>query len=178
MITCTKCNLSKPPDDFYTERRKLNGKQSECKLCARIRNAQWAANHPEKMIEYKSIWHKKNIDLVLSRVKKWAKENPEKRAQYNSKYNKANRASANARLAAYRAAKFRATVSWTNEIAVKEFYSFAKIKSKLTSAEWEVDHIVPLQNKLVCGLHTHYNLQVIPASENQSKNNRHWSDMP
>ena len=41
-----------------------------------------------------------------------------------------------------------------------------------------VDHIVPLQSPLVCGLHVHDNLRVILAVDNASKANRHWPDMP
>ena len=44
--------------------------------------------------------------------------------------------------------------------------------------KWEVDHIVPLQSKLVCGLHVHNNLQVITALENIKKHNKVWPDMP
>ena len=35
-----------------------------------------------------------------------------------------------------------------------------------------VDHIIPLKNKAVCGLHWHKNWQVIPATENLKKGNK------
>jgi hypothetical protein len=37
---------------------------------------------------------------------------------------------------------------------------------------FEVDHIIPLKHKDVCGLHVLKNLQVLPRSQNRSKGNK------
>lgn len=72
-----------------------------------------------------------------------------------------------------RARKRRATPDWltpTDYLIMQHLYSIRK--------EGEhVDHIVPLKGKTVSGLHVPWNLQVIPAEENLSKNNFWWPDM-
>jgi hypothetical protein len=70
-----------------------------------------------------------------------------------------------------RALKLRAMPKWADEKKIKKIY-------QNRPAGHDVDHIVPLQGKTVCGLHWEGNLQYLPSAENQSKKNRYWPDMP
>jgi hypothetical protein len=61
---------------------------------------------------------------------------------------------------------------------IKEANHLAQIRTRATGVLHEIDHVVPLRSKIVCGLHAETNIRVIPAFENRSKGNRHWPDMP
>jgi hypothetical protein len=74
--------------------------------------------------------------------------------------------------------KFQATPLWGDEFVIEEIYHLSKLRSELTGVKWHVDHIVPINSEIVCGLHVESNLQVIPGILNISKGNRFWPDMP
>lgn len=61
---------------------------------------------------------------------------------------------------------------WANRNYILIFYQLAKESGS------EVDHIVPINHPLVCGLHTEDNLQLATKNYNQYKLNRFWPDMP
>ena len=46
-----------------------------------------------------------------------------------------------------------------------------------TGISHHVDHVIPLQGRLVSGLHVHTNMQIITGSENSRKWNR-WAENP
>jgi hypothetical protein len=67
--------------------------------------------------------------------------------------------------AGMRAKKLDRTPLWANLSAIKEIYAKCP-------AGYHVDHIVPLQGKLVSGLHVENNLQYLTAKENLAKQNQ------
>lgn len=91
---------------------------------------------------------------------------------------KANPGKVLARSNRYRAAKLKACPSWADSEAIERIYALAAAISEATGVRHHVDHIVPLQGKIVRGLHVDNNLQILPAAHNQSKGARIWPDMP
>lgn len=77
-----------------------------------------------------------------------------------------------------KATKLHSTPGWANAFFISEAYRLAKLRERIVGGKWHVDHIVPLQSRVVCGLHVEHNLQVIPAAVNIRKHNRVWPDMP
>ena len=117
-------------------------------------------------------YYEKNKDIVKAK----AQARPlEHQRRYKEKYRKANpekaRIVCNARRRRYR----EATPSWlTTEQKdnIKQLYIEAQKLTELTGVRYEVDHIIPLINDIVCGLHVPWNLQVIPKLENLKKANK------
>lgn len=71
----------------------------------------------------------------------------------------------------------QATPKWIVESEVARVYEQAAEMERITGQKYHVDHVVPLISKFVCGLHVQHNLQILPATENLRKHNRHWPDM-
>jgi len=141
----------------------------------------------------RAAWYLKNKERHRSNDAKWRVRNKEKIAEYSRKYAAENREVVQKAQAKYRKAnsdyyyaktmeriarKKMAVPKWANEFFIEEAYCLAALRTKMLGHQWHVDHIVPLQSKIVCGLHVHNNLRVIPRTENLAKGNRHWPDMP
>lgn len=71
-----------------------------------------------------------------------------------------------------RAAKLHRTPKWSDLNAIWLLYVEAYGRTRRTGIEHHVDHIYPLQGKLVSGLHVPENLRVVPATVNLTKSNR------
>lgn len=61
---------------------------------------------------------------------------------------------------------------WANKDAIAAIYAQCRERTKLSGIPHQVDHVIPLRGKTVCGLHVESNLQIIPADTNLRKRNR------
>lgn len=205
MKTCTKCGIEKPLTEFYKQRNDLH---ASCKACVYARAAMWRKENPERKratdkarysanpVKQKiasSKWRIANPDKEMAAIRAWRKANRERHNATARKWRDANVEKARAKYVAWaknnkalramckaerKARKLRSTPAWADQSSIKRLYLEAQEKTKSTGKTWQVDHIVPLKSQLVCGLHVEHNLRVIPASENSSKKNYYWPDMP
>lgn len=61
---------------------------------------------------------------------------------------------------------------WQDHGELLELRREVREQGELDGYGWELDHIIPLRGRLVCGLHVTANLRAVPASDNRSKGSR------
>lgn len=115
--------------------------------------------------DYKNEWARENPGSKL----KWLANNKEKRAKVSSEYRKRNNSYYTEYVALRSRLAKQAKPKWLDEwqrFYIEELYDIAKRRNL------EVDHVIPLKHKLVCGLHVPWNLQLLTRSENAVKSNK------
>lgn len=115
-------------------------------------------------------YREKNKEKILERNRKWRIDNPGK-SNYARKITPGKSAESWSKRRSF---KINATPLWLTKdhlSDIKFIYSFASLLAKETNKKYHVDHIIPLNNKSVCGLHVPWNLQILKEKENCIKNN-------
>lgn len=138
----------------------------------------WRAKNKEKSLQISRSGYKRNSEKRKFEAREYRLKNPDAYKASMAKWSKSNPAKVCVINAKKRASKLKAMVSWADEREIEKIYEMAHRRTKETNERWEVDHIVPVQSKLVCGLHNEFNLQLLRKSDNIRKHNRYWPDMP
>ena len=157
MKECIKCCTVKEFSEFHKDSKNKNGVVPACKECR---------------ASYRKEYYLKNKERENKNNAKWLSQNKEKHNEYYRKYYDNNKYKEIARSVHKRTRFLQRSVSWADQDKIRDFYKEAQRLTKEKSIAYHVDHIIPLQGKLVSGLHVETNLQVIPASENLSKSNK------
>lgn len=136
-----------------------DGQHPWCKTCRNeVRKARYARN-PNKELKQNAQWRKANHERQLYLQRRHYQDN---KHVYTEK-------------SIARSARLKdATPPWfslQDRGKVKELYRIAALLSGATGESWHVDHIIPLNGKMVSGLHIPDNLRVIRGKENLSKGN-------
>ena len=143
---CSNCTSILNLNSFHKDKGRISG-QSLCKVCFKENTI------IERVNAYQKEYRNKNREWILEKHKK---------IRQTDRYKKLARARENKR----RASKLQRTPMWVNYEKIKEFY--------LNCPDgYHVDHEIPLQGKLVSGLHILENLQYLTAKENLSKSNKY-----
>ena len=164
---CTQCEEVKTLDEFNKRLDRPCGYASQCKACCK----EYRAANSEKIKESNAKYHAANSEEIKERHAKYRASNPD----YQAKYRAANPEKFRAKEAKRRAAKLLAIPSWLTKEDYQAMEAICKEADRLTQEtgiKHHVDHIHPLQGKLVCGFHCPSNLQILTEFENCSKNNK------
>lgn len=146
------------------------------------------------MKTYGQLHYEANREEYIKRAKDWYYANKEKKKEYDKKRYAVNKDEMRAyererrklphRKAAHAEETRRrrmhlkqATPSWITQEdkqLIKDIYTLSAVYNLHSGLKWHVDHILPLRGELVCGLHVPDNLQIILATENIKKHNKHY----
>jgi len=155
------------------EQRKRLGKEKVAEL-----NKAYREKHAAALSEASKTWRSINAEYCRVKHQQYYQENKEAFLEKRRLY-WANNPAKVLELCRRRTAKqLMAEPAWADRAAMIALYELAIQRTQETGVPHHVDHIVPLQSKRVCGLHVPANMQVVSASENCSKGNRWWPDMP
>lgn len=132
----------------------------------------WVANNREQFRASCRKRRAENLEKHLEGERKKYWGNRENRLKSGRKYRHDNPDKALALVNKRKLQMLKRVPVWADLNAIREVYRQRREISELTGIPHSVDHIIPIQGRLVSGLHVHTNLRVIPTIENLSKNNR------
>jgi hypothetical protein len=158
--------------------RKTKGTCVECLKLewqkANVTRAEYfrAYNESDAGKKAKRRYYEANKEQVIAR----ANARPvEERTRHREKYKKQNPDLYKALNSVRKRRHKNATPLWITQEqkeSIKRLYLHAMHLTKITGERYVVDHIIPLINPTICGLHVPWNLRVIPQQENLLKSNK------
>lgn len=156
-----------PCKSGHVERRLT--KARTCMACARMWQARYLEENPNK---YREKWAARCREKMAAKMREARAKDPQKHRDRSNSWFRRNPDRARAYTMKRHAIKRMATPAWADHDAIADVCSEAVRLQDITGVPYDVDHVIPLKGKTVCGLHVHTNLRAIPASENRRKYNK------
>ena len=182
MKKCSICKEVKSLSEFNKNKRKKDGYSTDCKYCSKIYAEQYRNSNKEKLLQQSRNFKEENREFINSKnreryhlIKKQDSDFMEKKRKSNRLYKSLNKGKINSDTAKRYLSKMNRLCLTTKEDLkiISEIYKKAAELTKATGIKYHVDHIIPLQGKLVSGLHLPLNLQILTEQDNCSKHNNY-----
>jgi len=74
---CSKCGTTKTITEFNKHAQGKAGYAAQCRDCAKLLQAKWRRENPERMAELKRRWSENNPEKKAEYMRAWRERNPE-----------------------------------------------------------------------------------------------------
>lgn len=166
---CKDCKVTKPLSEYYKSKSYKDGFLARCKPCHIYVSNKSAKRRYQDNLEQRKEYNRKYYEVNShlyqesnkERAAKWYQDNRERGIQ-NARQREGLQKSATPRW-----------LTESNLLEIKYIYQHAKDCQAISGEVYEVDHIIPIRGKDICGLHVPWNLQVLPMDLNRKKSNNY-----
>lgn len=198
MKQCATCGEHKALSEYTKSRTTKDRHGSYCSSCRKKYHTQYRDINKERLKQHDKLYSSTHSQQARERTKDWNKNNPERKKQIDQsryqtfkaegrldeyygntdkernkerskRWRELNMGKVNAQIAKRRATALRATPTWAEHEQITALYEQARRLTETTGVDHQVDHIVPLNSEIVCGLHCIANLQILTADANNRK---------
>lgn len=175
-MKCKVCEETKTLDKFVKHKNYKTGRMTTCKSCWATAQKKYRQENIQTVRATERNSKRKTYKPEIERQRKREayKTNPTKFRKRNLEWYYNNKEKVFDSVASRNRRRKEATPRWLTKeqrLDILQMYRLKRKLSKLLGVDYEVDHIVPLQGKNVCGLHVPWNLQLLEKSLNRSKGN-------
>lgn len=187
MKSCPKCSRQLKLSSFTKDQSTTDGLSTWCRDCTRAKNAKRYEADKARRLAKQAAYHQDNREVILERFRKryrsmpevykteaqaWAEKNRDK---VREKAKKSYRRKPEYFLEKSRRRQLlveQQTPKWASLEKIRAIYAEARRLSRATGLPHEVDHVVPIKGRNVCGLHWEGNLEIKTRDANRRKTNK------